>query len=154
MQNNKKWETLVSIVIWMVILSFIILALMSIIINSKDTLKTYDNSRYLTILKNNASNILTKLDTENFWENDYFYLYKDKTNKEFKIFTWSDDTSNPNYNNYLYKYINKYWEKVNINTYPWSIYSRFFWIEREDISIDWEKNQIIKAHIKKLKRNY
>jgi uncharacterized membrane protein (Fun14 family) len=102
MQKNKKAETLVSIVIGILILSFIILVLTNIIISSKDTLQIYDNSRILTILQNNASTIISKIDTSKIKENEIFYLYKDISNQKFKIFTGSDDSSNPNYNNFLY----------------------------------------------------
>ena len=150
MIKNKKAETLISIVVGMLILSFIILTLTTIIMDSKTQLKVFDNSRLLTILRNNTSNIVSKLNTDNIWERDFFYIYKDNSAKKFVIFTWSSDPADPTYNNYKYKFIDEYWELIDLNNFEWKAYKRLLWIEREDTSIKWEKNQIIKAIVKRL----
>ncbi len=150
MIKNKKAETLFTIVIGMVILSFIITALTTIIIDSRNEQNTFNDSRLLTILKNNTSNIATKLSTDNISENSIFYIYKDKLAKEFLIFTWSSNPADPSYENYKYKYIDQYWEKIDLDTFDWKAYQRLLWLEREDTSIDWTKNQVIKAVVKRL----
>ncbi len=142
MIKNNLWESLVWIIIWVFILSFIILWVSNLLINSKKIIEDYDNIKTINILVNNTNNILTKLDTSILQENDYFYLYKDKTYKNFLIFTWTINES--------YKYINKYWDHIeNIDLYNWDIYSRILSVEKEN-DYKWKNNQILKTDIKKI----
>ena len=142
MINSKKAETIVSIIVWILILSFIILTLSKVLIQSKENIETFNNYRISNLLKNNTSNIVSKLNTENIKENEFFYLYKNDSSQEFQVLTWVLNDSN--------QFINKYWDKIDVNTFDWVIYKRLLWLEKEDNSIDWEKNQIIKAEIKRL----
>ncbi len=153
MIKNKKAETLMTVIVWVVILAFIILTLSTIIIDSRKEQTLFEDHRFLNILRNNTANVISKLETSNIWEDDKFYIYKNTITKNFKIFTWSTNPAESSYINHKYKYVNKYWEKVDLN-YEWNIYQRFLWIEREDTSIKWEKNQIIKAVVKKLIKKY
>jgi hypothetical protein len=153
MIKTKKAESLTTVIVWVVILAFITLTLSTIIINSQKEQKLFENHRFLKILRNNTANVVSKLDTDNIWENSDFYIYKNTITKNFEVFTWSNDPADASYVNHKYKYINKDWEKVSIN-YDWNIYQRYLWLEREDTSIQWEKNQIIKAVVKKLIKKY
>ena len=58
MIKNNKWESLVWIIIWVFILSFIILWVTNLLINSNTILETYDNKRIINLLKNNTENII------------------------------------------------------------------------------------------------
>jgi len=51
----------------------------------------------MRILKSNLSHILLKTDTSQVLENQVFYIYKDRANQEFKIFTGTTNAT--------YKYI-------------------------------------------------
>lgn len=142
MIKNNLWESLVWIVIWIFILSFIILWIANLLINSNNIKDTYDNKKTINILKSNTENVINNLDTTNVAENEIFYLFKNTTYKEFEIFTWST--------NAWYKYIDKYWNKIdNIVWYEWDIYSRTLWLERGDNSL-WKNHHIIKISINKL----
>lgn len=142
MIKNNLWESLVWIVIWIFILSFIILWIANLLINSNTIKETYDDKKTINILKSNTESVIKKIDTTNIAKNEVFYLYKNNINKKFEIFTWSTNAS--------YKYIDKYWNKIdNIVWYEWDIYSRTFWLEIDDNSL-WKNHQIIKVGIKKL----
>jgi len=144
MLKNNSWESLIWIIIGVFILSFIILWVSNLLINNIWTINSYENKRDISILTKNTTNIIQKIDTTMVNETEIFYLYKNNTNKNFEIKTWSW--------NYEYKYIDKYWNKIEINDlalFPWNIYSRVLWLEREDTS-QWEEHQVIKASIKRL----
>lgn len=142
MIKNTFWESLIWIIIWVFILSFIILGVTNLLINSKLIIDTYENKKIISILKNNTENIIKKIDTSNINETEIFYLNKNTSTKEFEIFTWST--------NYVYKYIDQYWNKVDdLANFEWNIYSRILWVERDDNTI-WENHQIIKVSLKKL----
>ncbi len=142
MIKNTSGESLIWIIIWVFILSFIILWVTNLLINSKTIIDTYENKKTISILKNNTENIIKKIDTSNINETEIFYINKNNSTKEFEIFTWAT--------NYLYKYIDKYWNKVDdLENFNWNIYSRTLWLERDDNSI-WENHQVIKVSIRKL----
>lgn len=142
MIKNNFWESLIWIIVWVFILSFVILWISNLLIKSKDTINKFKNKNNISILKINTINVIKKLDTSNILENEIFYLYKDNATKEFKILTWTTNVNS--------KYIDKNWNRVNdLANFEWSIYSRILWLERDDTSL-WNKNQIIKASIKKL----
>ena len=111
-------------------------------INSVEVINTYKNKRDINVLRNSTINIVQKLDTTLVQETEIFYLYKNTTtnNFEVKVGTWS----------YIYKYIDNLWNKVDdLQNFPWNIYSRVLWVEREDTSL-WEEHKLIKASIKRL----
>lgn len=142
MIKNTSWESLVWIIIWVFILSFIIIWITNLLINSKDIINKYENKKTISILKNNTENIIQKIDISKVNETEIFYLYKDNTVNEYKIFTWTINDE--------YKYIDTYWNKIDdLINFEWHIYSRLLLVERDD-NIVWDNHQIIKISIKKL----
>lgn len=142
MIKNISWESLVWIIIWVFILSFIILWVTNLLINSQAIINTYENKKIISILKNNTENIVKKIDTSKVNETEIFYINKNTTTNQFEVFTWST--------NYTYKYIDQYWINVtDLTNFQWNIYSRILWVERADNSV-WENHQIIKVSIKEL----
>lgn len=103
MIKNKYWETFVGIMIWLVILSFVVLSIVSIVWFNYDTSDRYKTMSEEAIIEINSDNIIKKLDIDNLDPWDEFYIYKDITNKEFKIMTWSTNEE--------YMYINSLWNK-------------------------------------------
>lgn len=145
MIKNNFWESLIWVIIWIFILSFIVLWITNLLINSQNIIDTYENKKIINLIKNNSENVLKKINTENIQETEVFYLYKDILNKEFLIFTGSS--------NIWYKYIDEFGNKIDdLESFSWDIYSRIFWAERDDNSL-WNNHQIIKMSIKKLIKN-
>lgn len=145
MIKNTYWESLVWIVVWVFIISFIVLWITNLLISSKDIIETYENKKIISILKNNTENVIKRINTSNIQETELFYLYKNNILKEYEILTWAiNDT---------YKYIDQYWNKVDdLVNFQWDVYSRLLWVERDDNFI-WNTHQIIKISIKKLIKN-
>ena len=142
MIKNKSWESLVWIIVWVFILSFIIMWIASLLIKSKDTVIRFENKNRISILKKNTISVIKKISTDSVLENEIFYLYKNDTSKNFEVFTWTT--------NVAYKYIDKNWNKIDdLAHFNWWIYSRILWMERDDTSF-WNEHQVIKASIKKL----
>ena len=139
---NKKAESLVWIIVWVFILSFVLLWIWNLIWTSRNTISEFNTKTEIDILSKNAAKILNNLDLKVVDEWDVFYIYKDTTNKIFKIFIWE--------HNNQYKYINKYWEKIdNPVTYDkWNIYTRIF--QTKTINVNWEKKVAVKSLIKKI----
>ena len=145
MIKNNNWESLIWIIIWIFILSFIILWVTNLLINSKDIVDTYDNKKIINLLKNNTENVIKEIDTSAIQESEIFYLYKNNSTYEFEVFTWTTNAE--------YKYIDKHWTKVDdLNAFEWDIYSRTLYLQRDDTTI-WSDHQIIKVSIKKLIKN-
>ncbi len=139
-KNNKSAESLVWIIVWVFILSFVLLGIWKLIWNSKDTISEFDTKMTIDLLWNNASQIINTLDLSSLYDWDVFYLYKDKANKKFNIYIGEQ--------NRQYKYINKFWEKINPNNYKWTIYTRLF--QTKKININWEEKTAVKILVKKL----
>ncbi len=135
MKINKKWETIVSIIIVVVIISVAIISLIKIV-EYDDKLKfEYDKINYTSILEKNTISLAKWVDTSNFLENEEFYIYK--TWSLVSAFTWVENGD--------YKYINYLWNYVNTWSYKWAIYTRQCLIEKD--STEW---QMIKCSIKEL----
>ena len=114
---TKKAESLVGIIIWIFILSFVLLGIGTLIWSSKDLISSFDKKMDLDLLTSSSYNVLNNLDLSslNIW--NIFYLYKKEWTKEFTIemWVWKEE----------YKYIDKYWAKIdNINSFEWDIYLR------------------------------
>lgn len=124
MIENKKWESLVWIVIWILLLTFVILGLYNLILYSESTNITFEENSIKWIITDNTQNILYKINTNWINEGSGFYLYKDNTNKNFKVFTWAA--------NLKYKYIDRYWEFVSTGIIDKDIYSREIFVEKID----------------------
>jgi len=145
MIKNEKWESLVWIIIGIAMLSFCILWILNVINYSINLIDSFDKNIKLTILKDNVSHIMSKIDTSNVGENEIFYIYKNSTGSVFEVFTWAT--------NIAYKYIDENGDKVDdIVNFEWPIYSRIFWLTREYGSDIWVKNQIVRVSIKRLIR--
>lgn len=126
MKENKKWESLVWIIIWILLLTFVILGLYNLIIYSENINITFEDSSVKWILKDNALNIVYKIHP-NVWTaiGEPFYMYKNNTTKTFDFFTWAT--------NIKYKYIDKYWELVSTGVTDVDIYERTFKLEVESV---------------------
>lgn len=142
LKRNTSWESLAWIIIWVFILSFVVLGIGKLLSHSNDIIASYNDSTDMRILKSNLSHILLKTDTSQVLENQVFYIYKDRANQEFKIFTGTTNAT--------YKYIDIDWNHIpNVATFEKDIYARFLYIQREDTALA-SQNQVIRASIKKL----
>jgi len=142
MIKNTFWESLVWIIIWIFILSFIILWVTNLLINSKNIITNYENRKTISLLKNNSENIIKEIDVSSVNESENFYIYKNNTTKEFEILKWTV--------NEKYKYIDKYWNYIDdLENFDWDVYSRILLLERID-NLVWENHQIIKIDIDKV----
>lgn len=138
MKNEKKAETLVSIIIWVVIISIISFWALKILEYDKNKTWEYDKINEIFILETNTSNLLKKVKTSDFKEKEVFYLYK--TGSQILAYSWIT-------NEYM-KYINKEWDLItNTWTYDKNIYSRLFIIDKDTAT-----TQLIKWWIKELVR--
>ncbi len=140
-QKDKKAESLIWIIIWVFILSFVILWIWNLIWTSKDLVNRFEKSMDLDILTMNSYAIIDNLDLSSINDWEIFYLYKNIANKKYEIFIWE--------HNNQYKYVNKYWEKVNdpLN-YKWDVYSRVFQVLK--VNYNWEEKIAVKWEIKRL----
>lgn len=97
-KNNKKWESLAWIIVWIFILSVVMIWVWNIIGHSREVVNRHNDATNIFILKKNTENIISKLDLSlvNVWEK--FYLNKNLSSKNFEIFTGSLNEN--------YKYVN------------------------------------------------
>lgn len=103
----------------------------------------FNNNTRLNVLKDNAVNVVKKLDTSGIVENEAFYVYKNRTTKTYSIHTGTGNVE--------YKYIDELGDKVtDLAWFDEYIYARLLWLQREDTSIADNQNQIIKASIRRL----
>ena len=124
MKNTKIWESLVWVVIWVFILSFSLVWIINILNFNKDVSLEYADYINKYILEWNADNVIKKLDITNLDKNEKFYVYKNDITKEFEILTWTLLSD--------YKYVNKLWRYVWIDTEDWNIY-KVEYTKKEDI---------------------
>ena len=142
MIKRTSWESFVWIIVGVFILSIVILAVANIIVYSNSVIAVYSDYSKVNILRENVTSIITNIDTSEIRENEIFYVYKDKNDKEFKVFTWSLNT--------WYKYIDEFGNYVpNITTFQDDIYARILWLSREDTTLS-NQDQIVKVSIRKL----
>lgn len=141
MLNNNKWSSLVSLIIWVIIISITILWISKMISYNINYINYYDEKIIIKNLKENTNRIINKIDTNWIIEWETFYVYKDNINKKIISFTWIS--------NIEYMYIDKYWEKIdNISDYLWNIYSRELILKKVDNTII-QNNKIIDININK-----
>ena len=140
--KNKKAESLVWIIVWVFILSFVLLWIWNLIWNSRENISKFNEQMEIDILTKNSSKIIDNLDLSVLYDWEIFYIYKNKSSKQYQIFTWST--------NEYYKYINSYWEKIDIVNYKWKIYTRSFITKK--ININWELKTVVKPLIEKLNK--
>lgn len=144
MNQNNKWETIVGILVWVFIISIVILWIGSLINYSRATIDSYDRSTNIQILRDNITAVIKWINVDMLQENDIFYVYKNKTTKTFDVFTWATNEE--------YKYIDLKWNKIepaDLDSFPWDIYARILYVEREDTSLD-DQNKIIRVSLRRL----
>lgn len=142
---KKQGDTLISIIIWVVLLGIVWLGIMNLLTTNYEIEDNYNRNNTLFILKNNATNIIRKIDTSSVSEWDVFFLYKNSQWKAYQILTGTG--------NEAFKYINSKWETV-INTWTYIdgiIYTRSFYSEKKDTGLG-PQGQVIRAGIKELIR--
>lgn len=146
MKINKKGETLVSIIVWVFILSFVVLWIWTLIWNSRDLLKKYNTKTKLDFVTNNSYNIINNIDISSTVDWEVFYLYKnisDFNNKFYEIKVWESNSE--------YKYIDEFWEKVdNPLYYKGILFLRLFYSKK--ITVDWIEKTAVKWIIRELKK--
>ena len=110
---------------------------MSLLTKNYEIEDNYNRNNTIFLLKNNASNITNKLNTNSVPEGNVFFIYKNKDVHEFQILYGTG--------NDMFKYINKDGELVyNTGSYTdGTIYTRIFYAEKKDASIV-DGRQIIK----------
>lgn len=127
MKKNKKGETLVWVLIWLIIFSIISLSIINIVSYNKDLISDYENINIESILRSNSDAILKKLDLSWLKENDIFYIYKNNTTKNFEIQTWTTNSWS--------KYIDLNWNKIdNISNIFSKIYKREFYVKKDTVN--------------------
>lgn len=142
--NSKNGETLISIIVWVVILAIAIGGVAVILFQNSAIEEDYDKNNTVAILQTNAENIVRKADTSSLAEKDIFFLFKDPETKTFQVFT--------GITNEWYKYINKNGDQItDTGSYVGTVYSRIFSVERWDSSFG-KPRQVIKGGIKELIR--
>lgn len=142
MIRNTKAETIVGILIWVFIISITVLWIGSLINYSRGVILTYDRSTKINQLKENLINIIWGVNIENINENEIFYIYKNKIDKEYTIFTWAINDE--------YKYIDDHGNNIDdITTFNQDIYARILWLEREDTSLE-NSNKLLRASVRRL----
>jgi hypothetical protein len=140
MITNKKWDTLISVLIWIFIMAIIILWLINILSYNYVIEDNYIKDNKLLILQNNTENIIRNLNMNSLSEWDVFYIYKNPLTYNFEIYTWSTSTN--------FKYINEHWDFIsNTWAYDWIIYERTLYVQKNDTTL-WLQNQVIKTEIK------
>ena len=145
MIKNKLWESMVTVIVSVFILSFLLLAIANIVAQSSNISDEYKIEKNINLLKSNTYNIINKLDISIYSSWEILYLYKDNINKEYKLFTWTT--------NQKYQYIDKYWEYIsNTWTYKWIFFSRSIKIERKE-EIENKINNFILINIKQTFNN-
>ncbi len=145
MITNKKWDNLISVLIWTFIIAIIILGIINILSSNYVIEDDYSRSNKILLLQYNTTNIVRALDTSFLNEWDIFYIYKDVENKNFLIKTWIW--------NEQYKYINEFWDNIsNTWTYASTMFARMLYVQKNDTTDLWPKNQILKVWIRELIR--
>jgi len=145
MNKNNFWETIVWIIISTFILSFVLLWITNLLVNSKTTFEKYNEIKDINTIKNNTLNILWNINVDLINKNEEFYIYKNKTINKFEIFTWS--THN------IYQYVDSLWNNINEMEFAWSnIYSRVVLLERKK-TILWETFNKFKINVKRYIEN-
>ena len=116
---NSHGETLVSVLVWILLLTTIVFWIANFLGKSAGLEADIQNQTLLNILVQNSSTLIQNTDTTKIAENEVFYLYKDVLNKKIQVFTWATNAG--------YAYINTRGEFItNTGTTQDIIYSRSF----------------------------
>ncbi|MDD3646458.1 MAG: hypothetical protein PHH06_03545 [Candidatus Gracilibacteria bacterium] len=105
MKKQKKAESLIAIIIAILILSFILIGVMSMLSFENTISLNFETEIKKYILELNSNSIIKKLDLSTIQENEEFYIYKNETTKTYEVLTGATNES--------YKYINYLGEKVD-----------------------------------------
>ncbi len=124
MLENKKWESLVWIIIWILLLTFVIMWLYNLILYSENTNISFEENSVKWILKDNVQSISYKINTNGINEWSGFYIYKNNGSKTFEVFTGAS--------NIKYKYIDMYGEFTDTWVTDKNIYERIIKVEKID----------------------
>ncbi len=142
MIHSRKAESFVWIVVWVFILSFVILGIVNLIIFSYRLTDTYEENNTIQILKNNLTHIVQTTDTSAVKENEIFFVYKNPATQNFEILSGAGNAE--------YRYIDKLGNTIlDPENFPDDVFIHGLWLTTEDITL-LEKNQIIKASVKRL----
>lgn len=140
-KKNKKWESLIGIVIAVALLWFVILWIANLIIYSNTVNENYEVTTNIELLKDNTLNSIQKTNIANIIEWENFYLYKDNWSKNFIIYTWAS--------NIQYKFVDKFWDKVIPASLTWVYYyERSITLQKKDL-INWNNVFIINVNKKR-----
>lgn len=138
---TKKAESLVWIVIWMFILSFVLLWIGSMIWSSNSLILEFNREVNLDFLTSSSNIIIDNLDVSSFSDGDIFYVHKDTYSNSYDVYTWILNSE--------YKYIDKHWNKVDdISDFSWDVYTRIFHTTKT--SYNWEEKVFIKPVIERV----
>lgn len=118
MKKQKKAESLIAIIIAILILSFILIGVMSMLSFENTISLNFETEIKKYILELNSNSIIKKLDLSTIQENEEFYIYKNETTKTYEVLTWATNES--------YKYINYLWEKVDPEQNIWKTFTRSY----------------------------
>lgn len=139
---NKKWESLIWIIVGVFLLAMVSLWIGALISNSRGLIEKYEDKLALDLLSLNSYKIIDKIDLSIVQDSEIFYLYKDITNPNdlrYEIKVWEYNSE--------YKYVNKYGYKINPLTYNKDFFLRYFYLKR--VIENGEDRVFIKGLIKK-----
>ena len=152
MKKTQKAETFAGIIIWVFILSFVMLWIVSILNFSWDITKKYDTENRKLVLTQNLKRITQRIDTSELSQNELFFLNKNTALWVFEIVRPEEcinnlpplsDTSSCFDN----RYIDALWNTVeNIKDYSGDIFTQDIKIIYEDTSL-WITNKLIDVKI-------
>lgn len=143
--NLKKGETLVSVVVGIVILGIAMGGVAMILVQNSTIEEDYGKNNNVFFLQSNAENIVRRVDTSAVIEKEVFFLRKDPLTRTFLVYTGTTNEGE--------KYIDRDGNKIDAPTsYPGTVYTRSFIVERQDTSFGDKPRQVIKGGIKELIR--
>ena len=141
MKKQNYWESIVSVIIWVMILTIVIVWIRWITSYSKELIMTYEDKSSINILESNLYNVLYKVNTSGIQNWETFYLYRNSITKQFEVFTWATNIG--------YQYVDENWIKVDdIDNTESNIFSRNVLIEWTYFTPFWDK-QVFKVNVEK-----
>ena len=138
MTKNRDWESFAWIVVWVFILSFVVLAIISVLNHSTRLTSQYETENDIWRLERNFNNILSKLDTWTLNMGDEFFIYKNIEEQRFDLIGLDDCISNPEIwwdenTCQNFQFIDSLWNHIeNIEEFEWDIFSHRWIINTSD----------------------
>lgn len=140
---NRRGETLVGIIVGVMIIAIVIGSIAKILSVQYVIEDDYVRNQTLSVLQNNVSNIVKKVDTSSIAENEIFALYKDSAAKKFVVMTGSNVET--------YKYVDRRGNWVsNTGSFQDAIYTQLLYMDKSDASPI--RKQVVKGEIRELIR--